>query len=67
MDLNFGGFVDRKPGQCASGVVIQDPRLFTKENFHRSSSKLSTFVWKLCFSKMAAHSSNTDFTAAHSA
>ena len=67
MDLNFGGFVDRKSGQYASGMVIQDPRLFTKENFHRSSSKLSTFVWKLCFSKMAAHSSNTDFTAAHSA
>ena len=67
MDLNFGGFMDRKPGQCASGVVIQDPRLFTKENFCRSSSKLSTFVWKLCFSKMAAHSSNMDFTAAHSA
>ena len=67
MDLNFGGFVDRKLGWCASGVVIQDPRLFTKENFCRSSSKLSIFVWKPCFSKMAAHSSNTDFTAAHSA
>ena len=67
MDLNFDDFMDRKPGQCASDVVIQDPRLFTKENFCRSSSKLSTFVWKPCFSKIAAHSSNTDFTAAHSA
>ena len=67
MDLNFGGFMDRKPGQCASGVVIQDPRLFTKENFYRSSLKLSIFVWKLCFSKMAAHSSNMNFTAAYSA
>ena len=67
MDLNFGGFMDRKLGQCASDVAIQDPRLFTKENFYRSSSKLSIFVWKPCFSKMAAHSSNTDFTVAHSA
>ena len=67
MDLNFSGFVDRKPGQCASGVVIQDPRLFTKENFHRSSLKLSIFVWKLCLSKIAVYSSNIDFTAAYSA